>query len=468
MNQDNNINKLKKTFKIITVIILLLGLSGTIYYVLSFFTINNTESIGIIIKYLAIGLAISFLLYTGIAIGILWLIYFIIKRITKYYQNQIPDKKETLKKNVLIILSLSLIIIIPIYNIISSNKRIEKVMSENPNISYLENNNYYFVYNNKIYYYQLYKSVDYTKMYDRLYEMNLDGSNNIKIAETDELRFADFYFVYNNEAYYYTTYYDDNKKINLKTGKITSLGTKEIYIPKTLNNNTVCAFDPYAGEDYSTFRKIDLKTNTIISEVKSKHKLSNKQYYFDYDVGYIYYIDEDESVYPTLYQNNQVFYEFTKYNKNNFPETDIIAINDKYIYLYQNKTIYKLNINEKTIEKEINNTIGDFKRIGSGNNTDNYFYSNNNIYSFNIENDVFELILNNINKAPTYVYNTKNELIFTEYTNNNYNSDVIIYNKETKKTERIEEVNKISFDEKHMYLIQKINNKYNIKTIELK
>ena len=42
--------------------------------------------------------------------------------------------------------------------------------------------------------------------------MNLDGTENKKLAETDELRYATFYFVYNNEAYYYTMYYNENKK----------------------------------------------------------------------------------------------------------------------------------------------------------------------------------------------------------------------------------------------------------------
>lgn len=306
--------------------------------------------------------------------------------------------------------------------------------------------------------------------------MNLDGTNNKKLAETDELRYATFYFVYNDEAYYYTTYYSENKKINLKTGEIKSLGTNDICLAKTLNNGMVYSFldNAVAEDEYSVFKKIDIKNNKTISEIKTKYSMAGDKYFFDYDGGNIYYLEDYYSKFPSIYKNNQIIYEFTEYDRYKFPKIEFIAVNSNYIYFKQNDIIYKLDIDNKSIEKELSNSLNDIKRISSGNNTDNYFYSDKKIYSFDMKKSAFELVISDIEKQPEYIYNINNKLIFTENTDNvKYYSEtdnlgsVVVYNKLNKNTEKFDNIRKVSFDEKYMYLLYQSNNNYSVKKIKL-
>ena len=298
--------------------------------------------------------------------------------------------------------------------------------------------------------------------------MDLDGKNNKKLAETDDLRYAHFYFVYNDEAYYQHVFDNENKKINLKTGEISSLGTNDIYIPKTLNNGLVYSFvvNRIAGDAYSIFKKIDITNNKIISEIKIDSSVGYV-YYLDYDGNSIYYLENYYSRYPSIYKNNQIVYEFTEYDKYNFPEIEFICVNNNYIYFEQKDIIYKLDINNKSIEKEVSNNLEDIKRISSGNNMDNYFYSNKKIYSFNMKDDTFELVISDVEKQPEYVYNMNNKLIFTENTDNvKYYSEidnlgsVIIYNKQNNNIEIFTNIRKVSFDDDYIYLLNQSNNSY--------
>ena len=463
-------NILKKICIVLSIIVAIVGIGIGIFAIITSFKMDDSiEFFGPLLNILTFWGGIAFFYYTGIIIGIIWIIYGIIELISKFYKKLNANNKKIFKIFLIIGIIFLLMVSFAIKKYNYNNKNLMEVLNEPPSYEFYDNATYYFIYKDKIYYYKLEHNNNFTELYDRLFVMNLDGTNNKKLAETDELRYANFYFVYNNEAYYYTKYYNENKKINLKTGKIKSLGTNDIYIPKTLNNGIVYSFidNAIAGDAYSIFKKIDLKNNKIISEIKTKYSMSGNEYYFDYDRGNIYYLEDFYSNYPSIYKNNEIIYEFTEYDRHNFPEFEFIAVNNDYIYFKQNKVIYKLNINNKSIEKELADDLNDIKRISSGNNIDNYFYSDKKIYSFNIDKDTFELIISNIEKQPEYVYNINNKLIFTENTETNNIGSVVIYNKLNNNIEKYDNIRKVSFDEEYMYLLYQSNKKYSVEKIKL-
>lgn len=475
-SKSTNKNILKKICIVLSIIVAIVGSGIGIFSIITSFTMDSIEFFGPLLNIFVFFGGIAFFIYTGIIIGVIWIIYGIIKLINKFYKKLSTNNKKIFKIILIIVIALLLIVSFSIKKYNYNNKNLMEVLNDPPSYEFYDNTTYYFIYKDKIYYYKLEHNSSFTKLYDRLFVMNLDGTNNKKLAETDELRYATFYFVYNDEAYYYTTYYNENKKINLKTGEINSLGTNDIYIAKTLNNGIVYSFidNAIAGDAYSIFKKIDIKNNKTISEIKTKYSMAGNEYYFDYDGGNIYYLEDFYSKHPSIYKNNGIIYEFTEYDRYKFPEIEFIAVNNNYIYYKQNDTIYKLNINNKSIEKELDIDLKDIKRISSGNNTDNYFYSNKNIYSFDINKDTFELVISNIEKQPEYIYNINNKLIFTENTDNiKYYSEtdnlgsVLIYNKLNNSTEKIDDIRKVSFDEEYMYILYQSNNNYSVKKIKL-
>lgn len=91
-----------------------------------------------------------------------------------------------------------------------------------------------------------------------------------------------------------------------------------------------------------------------------------------------------------------------------------------------------------------------------------------------MEKSAFELVISDIEKQPEYIYNINNKLIFTENTDNvKYYSEtdnlgsVVVYNKLNKNTEKFDNIRKVSFDEKYMYLLYQSNNNYSVKKIKL-
>ena len=475
-SKSTNKNILKKICIVLSIIVAIVGSGIGIFSIITSFTMDSIEFFGPLLNIFVFFGGIAFFIYTGIIIGVIWIIYGIIKLINKFYKKLSTNNKKIFKIILIIVIALLLIVSFSIKKYNYNNKNLMEVLNDPPSYEFYDNTTYYFIYKDKIYYYKLEHNSSFTKLYDRLFVMNLDGTNNKKLAETDELRYATFYFVYNDEAYYYTTYYNENKKINLKTGEINSLGTNDKYIAKTLNNGIIYSFidNAIAGDAYSIFKKIDIKNNKTISEIKTKYSMAGNEYYFDYDGGNIYYLEDFYSKHPSIYKNNEIIYEFTEYDRYKFPEIEFIAVNNNYIYYKQNDTIYKLNINNKSIEKELDIDLKDIKRISSGNNTDNYFYSNKNIYSFDINKDTFELVISNIEKQPEYIYNINNKLIFTENTDNiKYYSEtdnlgsVLIYNKLNNSTEKIDDIRKVSFDEEYMYILYQSNNNYSVKKIKL-
>lgn len=471
-SKSKNKNILKKVCIILSILVAILGFGIGIFSITTSFTIESIEFFGPLLNILVFYGGIALFIEAGIIIALIWIIYGIIKFIGKFYTKLSSNKKKIFK----IVLTIVILLLLIFSFSVKKHKNLVEVISDPPSYDYYDNSTYYFIYKDKIYYYKLEHNNSFTKLYDRLFVMNLDGTNNKKLAETDELRYATFYFVYNDEAYYYTMYCNENKKINLKTGEVNNLGTNDIYFAKTLDNGIVYSFidNAIAKDTYSIFKKIDIKNNRTISENKIKYSMSGYEYYFDYDGTNIYYLEDYYSKFPSIYKNNQIIYEFTEYNKHEFQKIEFIAVNSNYLYFKQKDIIYKLNINDKSIEKEMSSSLNDLKRISSGNNADNYFYSNEKIYSFNMEKDTFELLISDIEKQPEYVYNINNKLIFTENTDNvkYYNEtdnlgSVVIYNELNNNVEKFNNIVKASFDEKYMYLLYQSNNDYFVEKIKL-
>lgn len=454
MNQDNiNLNeqdhiddnnpksKNEKKLSIITIIIIIIAIIGyglSIFHILAAFIVDGWDGLGYFVG------GIRIFIGTSIIMAFLLIFYLIID-----FYNSLNNKQKRIFKLTVIVALLSAISVYTLtkyYNY--TNKNLAEVLNDIPNSEYYDTSSYYFIYNDKIYYYV------WEGLNDKLFAMNLDGTGNKKIAETDELRYANFYFVYNNEAYYYTTFYKENKKINLATGQITSLGNNDFYISKTLKNGEVNTLINY--NDCSILKKVDLTNNKTLSEIKTFHGIAGKEYYLDYDGGNIYYLEDFDTNISTIYKNADIVYQFD--NEKN-KDIDFIAVNEDYLYYEFENHIYKLNTNSKEIENKVECNLGDIHRIGSGNNTDNYFYINGKIYELDLNNDKFNLILNDIKNKPDYVYNINNKLIFTENTDNKYNNNlglVVIYDISSKSIEKFDSIRKVCFDENYMYLL--INN----------
>ncbi len=474
-NKPSDNNELKKVFKILSIIVAISGCGLGILSIINSFTMRQSDFFGPVLNIFAFYGGIALFIYTAAVIGVLWIIYGIIVFISDYYRKVSADNKQKFKRGSIVGIAILLIGLLLIINYNYHNKNLMKVLDERPIDEFYDTTSYYFMYKDKIYYYRLDHDSNYNP-HDKFFVMDFDGKHNKKLAEGDELRYAMFYFVYNDEAYYYTTYYGENKKINLNTGKITSLNTKDNYIPITLNNGIVHSFvdNAVAGDSYSIFKKIDIRNNNVISEIKTNDSVANDDYYFDYDGGNIYYEKDFSLKHPMIYKNNEPIYEFSEYSRYGFPEINFIAVNKDYLYYIFNNIVYKFNVNTKSIEKEFDNELNDIKRISSGNNIDNYFYSDKKIYSFDMKTDNFELVVSNIEKKPDYIYNIDNKLIFTENTDNvSYGSDydtlgsVVVYNKLNDKIQKYDKIRKACFDEEYMYLLYQSNKNYAVRKIKL-
>lgn len=480
---NNNVSKgennskfkkiIKKIFIVLTIIVAIIGCGISAFSIFTSFTMESIEFFGPLPNIFVFFGGIVFLIYTAIIIAIIWIIYGIINLLYKFYNILNAKHKKIFKFALISLLLIIIIFSISLNKYNYNNKNLAEVLNEPPNYEFYDTTSYYFIHNDKIYYYVLDNNSNYTELYDRLFVMNLDGTENKKLAETDELRYATFYFVYNNEAYYYTMYYNENKKINLSTGEITSLGNDDIYISKTLTNGKVNTFIDHAiaGNAYSIFKKVDLTTNKTISEIKTMHSMAGNEYYLDYDGGNIYYLEDFYSEYPTIYKNTNVIYQFVD-EKNK--KVEFIAVNEDYLYFKSENHIYKLNINTKEIETEVYYNLGDIHRISSGNNSDNYFYINGKIYEFDLTNDKFNLVLSDIKNEPEYVYNINNKLIFTENTDNlKYNTSndnlgsVVVYDISSKDIEKFDGIRKVCFDENYMYLLINSTENYVVQKYEL-
>ena len=152
--------------------------------------------------------------------------------------------------------------------------------------------NFYFMYEDQLYYYD-YKTHE-------LFVTNLDGTNKRLITQSEELLNASFFLVYKGEAYFYNTegYHEQskikyNKKVNLKTGKITNLNNDYAFIPSTLKNNIITAVDCRTIHKtcHYTYVRYNLDTNKVEYENKSKEVIGLNMEYND-QTGDTYYIKD--------------------------------------------------------------------------------------------------------------------------------------------------------------------------------
>ena len=445
--KEKNKVGLFNVFKNITIVIIVLAIIGSII---------SVSLIGVWGIFL-IALIVAYLKYV---IAGIWLIYGIIKLI------MFINKKYSVKTKMIIVITIIIIILVGFIGIMYYKSYQEKNVDVYNTIidadycgNYCEKD-FYFIYDDKIYY----EVGDYDKG-SKLYKMDFDGKNNTLIASTDELKFAQFYFVHNNYAYYYTSYYRKNKKINLSNGEIIDVEIEDEYIPLTLNNGIVNTVYNHAvaGDSYFNFAKYDLNTNNEIYHTKINQSIHYEKF-LDYDTGNVYHI-ESYNMPPTLYINNNAVYEFTD-------KKDFLMIKDTILYMFDKDKMYKFDTTTHQIISEETLEYNDIVRISSGNNGDNYFYSNNGIYTYDFSNEKFLKVIDNIAECPDYVYSTSNYLVFVkdsiEETENIKNvGNVIIYDKNNKTIEVINNVRKMSIDDKNAYLLILTKNSYDIKKINI-
>lgn len=487
MNYDDNLNtqenkieskelefqkKLKKIFKILTIIILTIG-SSLAFTAFFSFNIIGATSIQPLLNLLAFSSALGFIILTTLVILVIWLLYGMIIFLHKSLYIKFNTKNKKLFKIILLLLSAVLILSIVLINDYKNdNKNISKVLTTKPSGYQYDNSAYYFIYNNKIYYYRIENKLVNGELRDKLFVMNLDGTENKLLAETIELRYPYFYFVYKNEAYYYSEYYSENKKINLSTGEITSLGSKDAYVNEPSKDGTIITIAPnYISRDISTYtnrsdniilKKINLNTGNVLKEVHIKNNISSDNYYLDYEYGNIYYIDVDTSTQnKIIYKNSLQIYQLP--NSQSIDIT-LLAATNKYLYFKSEGHIYKLNNFKKTIE-EIEYDLGDIHRINNKGNYDNYFYSDKKIYKLDLTTDKFILTLNNIEEEPQHIYSIDNKLVLMY--NRSILSAVTIYDVNTKTEKKYINVSKTSFDDNCIYLLTGDKNSMTIEKYKL-
>ena len=400
-------------------------------------------------------------------------------------QNNVGKPKKNKKALIIIIIILILLVVcavgVKIYldkkNDINTNEKeepvevgptisLEKELSEPPMSSYYEITDYYFIYKDKIYYYKM--ALFNGNLYDNFNVVNLDGTNKQTLNSTNELRLAWFYAVYDDYAYYYTMYTMENKKINLKTGEITTLDEKEQYFSNTANNNKIAYL-----YDFKTFKAVDLTNNKVTFEKKVIQAVGHEQLFYDYSYGNIYYYEDYYTDYLTIFRNDQKAYEFIDLgNKPANIELEFLAANNNYLYINMNNNIYKVDVINHTLVDFVNNELSGAKRISTGNTDYNYLYANGKIYSYDIKTDTFTLIPVDVPAKPEYAYRYGDKIVFTDNTDNPYTSEdtlghVTIYDLSNKSVEKYDNVRKASLDEKNLYMIFQEKQKFKVQKIAL-
>lgn len=236
----------------------------------------------------------------------------------------------------------------------------------------------YFIYKDKIYFYD---SGHITKFngevvyYHKLYQMDLNGKHRKIISNSDKLKTGDFSFIYNDEVYFYSIKDNDYVVFNLKTKDIRNLDVGGSYVTNSLKNNHIYVYN-YVNtsnennERYANIllRKVNLDTNKTISEIKLDNidvSIQENDIFIDYKYGNIYYKLEGQADSLYIYKNDEIVYQIEddKIDKDNFT---FLAVTEKNIYFTDKKIIYKVDIVNKTLEKEITNNFDDIKGIYNG------------------------------------------------------------------------------------------------------
>lgn len=340
----------------------------------------------------------------------------------------------------------------------------------------------YFIYKDKIYFYD---SGHITKFngnvvyYDKLYQMDLNGKHRKVISNSDKLKTGNFSFIYNDEVYFYSIKDNDYVVFNLKTKDIRNLDVGGSYVANSLKNNHIYVYN-YTNtsnennERYTNIllRNVNLDTNKTISEIKLNNidgSIQIEDVFVDYKYGNIYYKLENKLDSLYIYKNDEIVYQIEndKIDKDSFT---VLAVTDRYIYFADKKIIYKVDVVNKILEKEITNNFSNIERIDDGEGL-NYFYDNKNIYYLDTDSDEFIQVLSDISGLPEKVQSVNNLIIFKGYEEKNYKNNklrsIIVYDTQTKNKKQYDDVYKYYIEENYIYLLKYNDNNYVIDKVKL-
>lgn len=339
-----------------------------------------------------------------------------------------------------------------------------------------------FIYKDKIYFYD---SGHITKFngevvyYHKLYQMDLNGKHRKVISNSDKLKTGNFNFIYNDEVYFYSIKDNDYIVFNLKTKDIRNLDVGGSYVANSLKNNHIYVYN-YTNtsnennERYTNIllRKVNLDTNKTISEIKLDNiddSIQIEDVFVDYKYGNIYYKLENKFDSLYIYKNDEIVYqvENDKIDKDNFT---FLATTERYIYFTDKKIIYKVDIVNKVLEKEITNNFSNIERIDDGEGL-NYFYDNKNIYYLDTDSDEFIQVLSDISGLPEKAQSVNNLIIFKGYEEKNYKNNklrsIIVYDTQTKSKKQYDDIYKYYIEENYIYLLKYKDNNYVVDKVKL-
>lgn len=286
---DENINALNKknlfvkVGKIVVIVLsILIGISSIGLSIYSFYNSvpqNIIDLVGVFkIIFLTLG-GFMFIILGGIGIGLLWTIYWIVLLFLKLSHK---------KKKVIIV---SVAIIVLLFSLVSISEHFyfkDKLTTKLNQVPMGYKNfksTYYFIHDDKIYYYKNDKDTNYK---DKLYVMNIDGSENKLITSNNDLRAAVFNFVYKNEAYYYSGYLDKNMTINLSTGDINDLKNNYAYFSQTLEDGKIYLLEEKEIKNnvkINILKRVDLDTGQVIEEKQTIPSILNEDIFYDFERG---------------------------------------------------------------------------------------------------------------------------------------------------------------------------------------
>lgn len=339
-----------------------------------------------------------------------------------------------------------------------------------------------FIYKDKIYFYD---SGHITKFngevvyYHKLYQMDLNGKHRKVISNSDKLKTGNFNFIYNDEVYFYSIKDNDYIVFNLKTKDIRNLDVGGSYVANSLKNNYIYVYN-YTNtsnennERYTNIllRKVNLDTNKTISEIKLDNidgSIQIEDVFVDYKYGNIYYKLENKFDSLYIYKNDEIVYqvENDKIDKDNFT---FLAATEGYIYFTDKKIIYKVDIVNKILEKEITNNFSNIERIDDGEGL-NYFYDNKNIYYLDTDSDEFIQVLSDISGLPEKAQSVNNLIIFKGYEEKNYKNNklrsIVVYDTQTKSKKQYDDIYKYYIEENYIYLLKYKDNNYVVDKVKL-
>lgn len=339
-----------------------------------------------------------------------------------------------------------------------------------------------FIYKDKIYFYD---SGHITKFngevvyYHKLYQMDLNGKHRKVISNSDKLKTGNFNFIYNDEVYFYSIKDNDYIVFNLKTKDIRNLDVGGSNVANSLKNNHIYVYN-YTNtsnennERYTNIllRKVNLDTNKTISEIKLDNiddSIQIEDVFVDYKYGNIYYKLESKLDSLYIYKNDEIVYQIEndKIDKDNFT---FLAATEGYIYFTDKKIIYKVDIVNKVLEKEITNNFSNIERIDDGEGL-NYFYDNKNIYYLDTESDEFIQVLSDISGLPEKAQSVNNLIIFKGYEEKNYKNNklrsIIVYDTQTKSKKQYDDIYKYYIEENYIYLLKYKDNNYVVDKVKL-